>query len=48
MNYVGTEHLLVALVRVDGVAKEVLDGAGLSPELVGERVAAKLAPHERQ
>ena len=48
LNYVGTEHLLVALVRVDGVAKEVLDGAGLSAELLGERVAAKLAPHEPQ
>jgi hypothetical protein len=45
-GYVGTEHLLIALDRVDGVAKEVLERAGLSPELVDQQVIAKLA-HEQ-
>jgi hypothetical protein len=47
-NYVGTEHLLIALHRVDGVAKEVLDGAGLTPELTAPHTLAKLeAPEQR-
>ena len=46
-NYVGTEHLLMGLYRVDGVAEEVLEGAGLSPELVSQQVVAKLAPSEQ-
>lgn len=45
-GYVGTEHLLIGLDRVDGVAKEVLEGAGLTPELVEQRVLAMLAPSE--
>jgi hypothetical protein len=47
-GYVGTEHLLIGLDRVDGVAREVLERAGLTPEQVGQQVIAKLAPHERR
>ena len=47
-GYVGTEHLLIGLDRVDGVAKEVLECAGLTPELVYEQVIAKLAPYEQR
>jgi hypothetical protein len=43
-DYVGTEHLLIALARIDGVAKDALTEAGLGPDLVRERVIAKLAP----
>jgi ATP-dependent Clp protease ATP-binding subunit ClpC len=47
-GHVGTEHLLIGLDRVDGVAKEVLARAGLTPELVDQRVVAKLAPYEQR
>lgn len=47
-NYVGTEHLLIGLDRVDGVAREVLEQAGLTPELVDERVVAKVASESGQ
>ncbi|HET6314916.1 MAG TPA: Clp protease N-terminal domain-containing protein, partial [Chloroflexota bacterium] len=47
-GHVGTEHLLIGLCRIDGVAKEVLAGAGLTPELVDQRVIAKLAPYEQR
>ncbi len=42
-GYVGTEHLLIGLDRVNGVAREILEQAGLTPELVDQRVVAKLA-----
>jgi hypothetical protein len=45
-DYVGTEHLLIALDRAEGVAGEVLTGAGLTPDLVRERVVAKLSPDD--
>jgi Clp amino terminal domain, pathogenicity island component len=47
-GHIGTEHLLMALTRIDGVAKEVLDRAGLTPEQVGQQVIAKLAPYEQR
>lgn len=47
-GHVGTEHLLIGLDRVDGVAKEVLERAGLTPELVDQHVVAKLAPYEQR
>jgi hypothetical protein len=47
-GYVGTEHLLIGLDRVDGVAKEVLERAGLTPEQVSQQVIAKLAPYEQR
>jgi hypothetical protein len=46
-GHVGTEHLLIGLERVDGIAKGVLAGAGLTAELIDERVAAKLAPRDQ-
>jgi hypothetical protein len=47
-GHVGTEHLLIGLDRIDGVAKEVLERAGLTPEQVSQQVIAKLAPHEQR
>jgi hypothetical protein len=47
-GHVGTEHLLIGLDRVDGVARQVLARAGLTRELIGERVVAKLAPYEQR
>ena len=47
-SHVGTEHLLIGLDRVDGVAKEVLERAGLTPDQVSQQVIAKLAPYERR
>jgi hypothetical protein len=47
-GHVGTEHLLIGLDRIDAVAKQVLERAGLTRELVDERVAAKLAPYEQR
>jgi hypothetical protein len=47
-GHVGTEHLLIGLDRVDGVAREVLARAGLTRELIDERVAAKLATYEQR
>jgi Clp amino terminal domain, pathogenicity island component len=47
-GHVGTEHLLIGLDRVDGVAREVLERAGLTPEQVSQQVIAKLAPYEQR
>ncbi len=47
-SHVGTEHLLIGLDRVDGVAREVLERAGLTPEQVSQQVITKLAPYERR
>jgi len=42
-NYIGTEHILLGLVREDeGVAAEVLAGMGVSPSNVRDRVATML------
>jgi len=42
-NYIGTEHLLLGLVRGDGVAADVLRHGGLSQEIVAQGVADNLA-----
>jgi hypothetical protein len=42
-NYIGTEHLLLGLVRGNGVAADVLRGAGLTEETVAQQVTATLA-----
>ncbi len=42
-NYIGTEHLLLGLVRGDGVAAAVLRDGGLTAELVAQEVDAELA-----
>jgi hypothetical protein len=47
-GYVGTEHLLIGLDLVDGVAKEVLEQEGLTPELVKQQVVTRLAPYEQR
>jgi ATP-dependent Clp protease ATP-binding subunit ClpA len=47
-GHVGTKHLLIGLDRVDGVAKEVLERSGLTPELVDQQVVGKLAPCEQR
>jgi Clp amino terminal domain, pathogenicity island component len=42
-NYIGTEHLLLGLVQGDGLAAEVLEGAGLSEQVLTAKVTEKLA-----
>jgi ATP-dependent Clp protease ATP-binding subunit ClpC len=42
-NYIGTEHLLIGLARADGLAGEMLNGAGLTPEALGRSVTEKLS-----
>lgn len=42
-NYIGTEHLLLGLVRGDGVAAAVLRDGGLTSESVAQEVDATLA-----
>ena len=45
-NYIGTEHLLLGLARTDGLAREILSGAGLTPEALSRSVTEKLARHQ--
>jgi Clp amino terminal domain, pathogenicity island component len=47
-SYVGTEHLLIGLVRMDGVAREILDRAGFGGEVLDQLVVAKLASFEQR
>jgi hypothetical protein len=42
-NYIGTEHLLLGLARGDGLAADILEDAGLSPEALERRITEKLA-----
>jgi ATP-dependent Clp protease ATP-binding subunit ClpA len=46
-NYIGTEHLLLGIVRGDGVAAEVLAAAGLTQEALIPKVTTKLAGYAR-
>jgi ATP-dependent Clp protease ATP-binding subunit ClpC len=44
-NYIGTEHVLLGLVRVDeGPAKEILSELGTDAETIRNRVMEQLAP----
>ena len=45
-NDIGTEHLLLGLARTDGLAREILSGAGLTPEGLSRSVTEKLARHQ--
>ena len=42
-NYIGTEHLLIGMVRTDGLAKQILTSAGLDEASISPKIAAKLA-----
>ena len=42
-DYIGTEHLLLALTRCDGVAGAVLRDLGVDPDAARERVLAHLS-----
>lgn len=44
-NYIGTEHLLIGLMEVDGVASKVLEENGVSVEKVLELVNQLIAPN---
>ena len=44
-NYIGTEHLLLGLVRGDGVAADVLRDGGLTQEAVARGVEGNLAQY---
>jgi len=37
-HYIGTEHILLALVDVDGIAAHALKELGLTPEIVRNEV----------
>lgn len=43
-GYIGSEHLLVALLREDCVAKEVLQGNGVKAEKLDELIAQLITP----
>ncbi len=42
-NYIGTEHLLLGLVRGDGLAADILEDAGLGQKALEHQVTEKLA-----
>lgn len=44
-NYIGTEHLLIGLLRADGVASKVLEANGVDEEKVLELVNQLIAPN---
>ena len=44
-NYIGTEHLLIGLLKVDGVATKVLEENGVDEEKVLELVNQLIAPN---
>ena len=44
-NYIGTEHLLIGLLEVEGVASKVLEENGVSVEKVVELVNQLIAPN---
>ena len=44
-NYIGTEHLLLGLVRGDGPAADILEGAGLDQRSLERQVTETLAPY---
>jgi hypothetical protein len=46
-NYIGTEHLLIGLVRTNGVASDILVAAGLDEAALVPKVVAKLAGFRR-
>jgi len=41
-NYIGTEHLLLGVVSVDGPVTEALSGAGLTPQRAEQLIKAEL------
>jgi hypothetical protein len=45
-NYIGTEHLLIGLLSVDGPVTDAFTGLGLPPERAQELVKAKLAAYQ--
>jgi Clp amino terminal domain, pathogenicity island component len=42
-NYIGTEHLLLGILQVNGEAARKLTGLGLSAEVAQQRIAAEFA-----
>jgi flavin reductase (DIM6/NTAB) family NADH-FMN oxidoreductase RutF len=46
-SYIGTEHLLVAMLRVPGTGQKVLTGMGIEIDQVRERVRQVLGRNER-
>ena len=45
-GYIGSEHLLVALLREECIAKEVLLGNGVQAEKLDELIAQLITPHK--
>jgi ATP-dependent Clp protease ATP-binding subunit ClpA len=47
-NYIGTEHLLIAVVSVDGPAGEALRSLGVTPEATERAVTEALAQYRAE
>ncbi len=47
-NYIGTEHLLLGLARVDDVAAHILSDSGLTKEILEEKTKQKLEAMQGQ
>ena len=45
-NYIGTEHLLLGLLSVDGPVADAFTGLGLPPERAEELLSAELAAYQ--
>ncbi len=45
-NYIGTEHMLLGVVSVEGQAAQALAAIGLTPERVEQLIAAELAAYQ--
>ncbi len=46
-NYIGTEHLLIGLIKAEGVASKVLEANGVEVEKVLELVSQLIAPNSQ-
>lgn len=46
-NYIGTEHLLIGLIRADGVASKILEANGVDEDKVLELVNQLIAPNNQ-
>ena len=47
-NYIGTEHLLLGIVRTEGLANEILKAAGLDEAALTPKIVAKLSAFQKK
>ena len=43
-NYIGTEHILIGLIRSEGVASRILEAGGVEEDRILELVSQLIAP----